>query len=477
MRLKLFLRVLCTLSTAAAAHAQTGQCASATFRMPDANVALAQPQQYCRSLYVTGALTMTRTIFASTTPGQQYTVTNATTGGQSIVIGGVIGSTVAVANGATVSVVNTDGNNYVQSGGTGGGGGASPATSNSLGTVQLASGQSSTTLAALATSGSASDITSGSIAYARAQAAINTGLAAAGVNPDTTKNGSVNLTYTGTGSLAPPANTVQQTQAQAVPTSYAWSMPGTPPPDSTHTSLAFTLSNGVWQAGWVSSSGTAPPSSATQIDYWPLSDTTGTDSVGSNTLTLTSATATTDATLGNVLTFAGGGNSGGLSTSTTLTNFTNTTAFSLAGWIKPTATGNNVQEIFASLTNSGTYQGYTLNTTNGNLQLQLISNLGSTNYMICSTANSIIAAGSLHHAAVTYDGSQASGGVRIYLDGSSVSFTCSGTLSATIANGSKLGIGRTIDGVNTFSGELGKMHVDSGVDAASVISGYYTNKN
>jgi hypothetical protein len=92
------------------------------------------PQQYaCNSLYIVSSatLTATRVIFGPANYGQQFTITNATTGGQALqinVVGGG-GNPVTIPNGQTVIVNNGNSGGYTLASGGGGG------TSNPLGAV------------------------------------------------------------------------------------------------------------------------------------------------------------------------------------------------------------------------------------------------------------------------------------------------------------------------------------------------------
>lgn len=79
----------------------------------DANLTLTAPQWAANYLKITStvSLTSTRNIVAPLNAGQQFTVTNATTGARSIQIIGASGTGVLVPNGATL-IVYSDGTNY-----------------------------------------------------------------------------------------------------------------------------------------------------------------------------------------------------------------------------------------------------------------------------------------------------------------------------------------------------------------------------
>lgn len=132
---KALLAILLMLGVMASAPAQTGPqiplggsigvpgsaptlCAAAVAMSSDANYTLAPNQYACNSLYVTSSvsLTATRNIVAPLNYGQQFTITNATTGGQSVQVIGATGAGVAVANGATMVVTSPNGTGYVAGG-------------------------------------------------------------------------------------------------------------------------------------------------------------------------------------------------------------------------------------------------------------------------------------------------------------------------------------------------------------------------
>lgn len=94
----------------------------------DANYTLTPSEFNCNSLNVTSSvsLTATRNVIAPNNLGQQFTVTNATTGAQDIEIIGTGGGGAMIPNGSTCVVNNPTGTSYVLASCTGGGGGGSP---------------------------------------------------------------------------------------------------------------------------------------------------------------------------------------------------------------------------------------------------------------------------------------------------------------------------------------------------------------
>lgn len=103
----------------------------------DANRTMVYPEMSASFIKVTSsvALTATRNLIAPQSLGFEFTIENATTGGQSLCVGGSTGACVTIANGATVQVV-SDGTNYVSAGG-GGGGSITLTTNNTNGTAAL----------------------------------------------------------------------------------------------------------------------------------------------------------------------------------------------------------------------------------------------------------------------------------------------------------------------------------------------------
>lgn len=98
-------------------------CSAAVVMPSNANFTLTANQFACNSLYVTSSvsLTATRNIVAPLNYGQQFVVTNATTGGQSIQVIGASGTGVTIASGQTQVVNSPNGVNYVSAGGSSGG--------------------------------------------------------------------------------------------------------------------------------------------------------------------------------------------------------------------------------------------------------------------------------------------------------------------------------------------------------------------
>ncbi len=84
----------------------------------DANRNLVYPETAAMSFKITSSvsLTATRNLIAPLTIGYQYTIENATTGGQSVQIIGSSGTGITIPNGSTLTVW-CDGTNYVLSGG------------------------------------------------------------------------------------------------------------------------------------------------------------------------------------------------------------------------------------------------------------------------------------------------------------------------------------------------------------------------
>lgn len=93
-------------------------CGAPVVLTTDADITMTAAQWACNSLNVssTVTLTATRNVIAPLTRGQQFTVYNGTTGGQTINIVGTSGTSVAVPNGTAIVVSNPTGTGYVQAG-------------------------------------------------------------------------------------------------------------------------------------------------------------------------------------------------------------------------------------------------------------------------------------------------------------------------------------------------------------------------
>lgn len=98
------------------------------------------------------------------------------------------------------------------------------------------------------------------------------------------------------------------------------------------------------------------------------------------------------------------------------------------------------------------------------------------NNYVDTAANSLGAAGAWHHVAVTYDGTQAQAGmVKVYIDGTAVGTTVSGTLPATLLDSSgTLSIGSFPGLGRYFNGALDEVKIFNRALTANEVTADYT---
>lgn len=110
----------------------------------DANHTMAYPEMSGSSGFIrvtsSTPLSATRQLIAPLTKGYQFSIQNATTGGQSILVIGTTGTGVTITNGSTV-IVASDGTNYVQAGTSGSGCAEGTCVVNNPTAPQLVTGQ------------------------------------------------------------------------------------------------------------------------------------------------------------------------------------------------------------------------------------------------------------------------------------------------------------------------------------------------
>lgn len=227
------------------------------------------------------------------------------------------------------------------------------------------------------------------------------------------------------------------------------------------------------------------PSAAqpTQISAWPMNEGSGLTlhdvSGNSNTATISVAGAVTwqsnSGIPGTTTLWSGTGKA--TATSTTLTNFDGTKPFSVAVWIKTTA---SVESTFLGTLNpSNNFQGWSLEIASGgagvNPRLFLINSFSATNLIQVDTFSTGTTDGELHYIVATYDGSRTAAGVKIYKDGNSLITTVTtDSLSATTASGLPVTIGARADGSTAYVGAMAFSEIVPGVLSPSTISANFT---
>ncbi|GAA3760759.1 LamG domain-containing protein [Terriglobus aquaticus] len=297
-------------------------------------------------------------------------------------------------------------------------------------------------------------------------------LANAGVSTDSTKNGAVNLTYTGTAPLTPGANTVQQQQAVAVTTPYTWSMPGTPPPDSTHNVLAFTLANGVYVGSWVAASGGSGAVAGTIPGEWFFNEGTGTSSTNQGTgpvMSIANGSWVSQAGLsGGALAFNGSTN-----TSTQTVATAAGSSFSLApgqamgvcGFFSAASTGlySRVIGTESSTGSSSGVSGWEFGLQNGAFFYEVAGTGGYNGNDSVSTTGGSYSANTLVFACANYNGS---GTVTFYVNGTAqTTSVAKNNLTTSPASTGALTVGKlrgdttTAAGNSVFSGNIGPLFI------------------
>jgi len=115
-------------------------------------------------------------------------------------------------------------------------------------------------------------------------------------------------------------------------------------------------------------------------------------------------------------------------------NFERTDAFSISFWVARAAI--NAHTLCISKMNpTGNRRGYFININPSNLvTIFLRNNTSNTSQCLIAQSITTIADTNWHHIVFTYDGSSTTGGMKIYIDGTSVTLTTSGTLSGTIVS-------------------------------------------
>lgn len=179
------------------------------------------------------------------------------------------------------------------------------------------------------------------------------------------------------------------------------------------------------------------------ISGWPMNEGSGV------TLHDTSTGGTNTATVNNISNITWGTHAGypgssilwgtsaiAFATSTTLTNFTGTSPFSITVW----ADGDNGNTVYTSnMANSTSAQvgwvlwHHTVSAGHALLEFRLVNNL-STNAIIVNGSTNFT--GGTNYIVVTYDGSQTAAGVKLYLNGAlETNSVVQNNLSASAASG------------------------------------------
>ncbi len=149
-------------------------------------------------------------------------------------------------------------------------------------------------------------------------------------------------------------------------------------------------------------------------------------------------------------------------------NFERTDAFSISAWVKRNSI-NDYQAIVSKMTSSGYYRGYLLNFTLSNVVIFILRNSTVATRFFTVSSTTTITDTNWHNIVVTYDGSSASSGVKIYIDGVSDTVSASGTLTTgTIINSAPFNIGAR---------NSNNMFADGNIDETAIFSSELTPAN
>ena len=149
-------------------------------------------------------------------------------------------------------------------------------------------------------------------------------------------------------------------------------------------------------------------------------------------------------------------------------NFERTDAFSISAWVKRNSI-NNDQAIVSKMTSSAHYRGYLLFISSGNLVKVILRNTTSATRFFTVSSTTTITDSNWHNIVVTYDGSSATSGVKIYIDGVSDTVSASGTLTTgTIIDSAPFNIGAR-NSNNIFA--------DANIDETAIFSSELTSAN
>lgn len=155
-------------------------------------------------------------------------------------------------------------------------------------------------------------------------------------------------------------------------------------------------------------------------------------------------------------------------------DFSNTSAFSYSFWTKLTDGGANT--FLYKRSNNANLRGYSITKTAGSeLVITLQNAVGNAIQVTTSGAN--INNGSWNNVVMTYDGTSLASGVKVYVNGVSVTLTTnSNTLSATISNTADLFVGATNPGnVANINAKIDELSLWRKSLSASDVSSIFNN--
>ena len=155
-------------------------------------------------------------------------------------------------------------------------------------------------------------------------------------------------------------------------------------------------------------------------------------------------------------------------------DFSNSDAFSISAWVKLDTVSSTHKMIVSKMDETTDYRGYNIRSYNGAVKVSLSNDAGTNELQYTSTANPLTA-GTWHHVVFTYDGSSASSGCTVYVDGSAEAGSWTGTLSATISNSAPFNIGARNNGSLPFNGKIDEVAIFDSTLSASDVTAIYNS--
>ncbi len=149
-------------------------------------------------------------------------------------------------------------------------------------------------------------------------------------------------------------------------------------------------------------------------------------------------------------------------------------SFSSVFYFNTTASGG---AIISRRNGAGAFKGWEVNTTSGQVGLNLSSNNVTGNRLVARTTAATFNDGFWHHGVVTYDGSSSTSGVKIYIDGVSEAVTSViNNLTSSIIVSADANIGSRNNGENLFNGLVDEVGIYDKELSASEVTQIYNNK-
>ncbi len=215
------------------------------------------------------------------------------------------------------------------------------------------------------------------------------------------------------------------------------------------------------------------------VAYWPFSEGTGTittDATGNrNNGTLTNGPTWGTGKYGNAVTFDGVDDYVSASSASSV-NFQETSPFSVSSWVKTTSSATqSIASTWSYQVSSGWH--FEMNDgTAGAIYFGIINGIGNSYRMARSTATTFND-GAWHLAVATYDGSQSSAGIKLYIDGvSSAAVSIGDTSPGSLAN-ANLNIGKIGGGSvpEYFNGSIDDARIYNRVLSAQEVLNLYNS--